>query len=66
VNNGTLTATGAQQAMQYQNALTTQWQQILLQQGGGQIDPGQWAAIQGMISRQVQQYVAQLGGQGGG
>jgi hypothetical protein len=62
VANGSLSQAGAQQAMQLQDTLTNQWAQILLNQGGGQIDPRQWAAVQGNIAQQVNQLVAQLGG----
>ncbi len=63
VSNGSLSAAGAKQATALQQNLTAQWQQILLNQGGGnpQSNP-QWPQIQTIIAKQVNALVTQLGG----
>ena len=63
VANGSLTAQGAQQATAFQQNLTAQWQQILLNQGGGNpaTNP-QWPQIQTLIAKQVNDLVTKLGG----
>jgi hypothetical protein len=63
VANGSLSPQAAQQAMAYQQNLQAQWQQILLDQGGGnpQTNP-QWPQIQALIAKQVNQRITQLGG----
>lgn len=63
VANGSLSQQGAQQAIALQNSLTAQWEQILLNQGGGNpLTNPQWPQIQTVIAKQVNQFVQQLGG----
>jgi hypothetical protein len=63
VSNGSLSAANAQQVTAYQQNLTAQWQQILLNQGGGNpASNPQWPTIQTLIAKQVNERITQLGG----
>jgi hypothetical protein len=63
VSNGSLSPANAQQVTAYQQNLTAQWQQILLNQGGGNpVSNPQWPTIQALIAKQVNARITQLGG----